>query len=252
MPNIRGSKFREDFDKIEMIESPFKEEILRINEELKQLNLEYDRFHKQLFGGLKGLLYRDRTKILSKQDLISKYKLEYFYKQLKKDTKLFDEFQHYSIRTNGDKIDSAEICELYDFLEDRLFAAMCFVEMIAKYKNSNCETNELYQRMDQIGPFAFEHMLLFSTETLFMYIENPQIKELGKKMYDEYMQKKEEAKRINEQITELEGNIQDKISSSSKKTLTVEQLREYKDLLEGANNLLSSSSELSNHNNHQK
>lgn len=252
MPMVRGSKFREDYDKIELIESPFKEEILRINEELKQLNLEYDRFFKQLFGGIKGLLYKDRAKILQKKDLISKYNLECFYKQLNKDNKLLDKFQSYSFRKNVERIDSAEIGDLYDFLEDRLFATICFIEMISKYKNSNYQTNELYQKMDHAGPFVFEHILFFSTESLFMYIENSQIKELGKKMYDEYIQKKEESEIINVKITELESSIQDKILQSSEKTLTLEQLREYKDLLEGANKLLSRSDEFSNNNNHQK
>ena len=252
MPMVRGSSFRKDYDKIERLESPFKEEILRINEELKQLNLEHDRFFNKLFGGIKSLLYKNKPKILFKKDLNSKYNLECFFKQLNKDSELLEEFQSYSIGKNSEKITSSEIGNLYNFLEDQLFATICFVEMIAKYKNSNYQINELYQKRDYAGPFVFEHILLFSTQSLFIYIENPQIKEIGQKMYNEYIQQKEESEKIGEKITELESNIQDKISQFSEKDLTLEQLREYKNLLVGADKLLSRTDEFSNNNNHKK
>lgn len=248
MPMVRGSSFRKDYDKIERLESPFKEEILRINEELKQLNLEHDGFFNKLFGGIKSLLYKNRPKILLKKDLNSKYNLECFFKQLNKDSELLEEFQSYSIRKNAENITSAEIGNLYNYLEDQLFATICFVEMIEKYKNSNYQINELYQKKGYAGPFVFEHILLFSTQSLFIYIENPQIKEFGQKMYDEYIQQTEESEKIGEKIIELESSIQDKMSQFSEKNLTLEQLREYKDLLVGADKLLSKTDENSNNN----
>ena len=57
-----------------------------------------------------------------------------------------EKFQSYSIGKNSEKITSAEIGNLYDDLEDQLFATICFVEMIEKYKNSNYQINELYQK----------------------------------------------------------------------------------------------------------
>ena len=61
MPISSDSKFREDDEKVEMLQSPFKEEIFKLNAELNQLNLEKHRFKKQLFGGIKGLLYKKKN-----------------------------------------------------------------------------------------------------------------------------------------------------------------------------------------------
>lgn len=252
MPYARGSRFREDYDKIATIESPFKEEIIRINEELKHLNLERDKFNKQLFGGIKGVLYRNVSIILKKEDLSSKYKLTNFFKQLKKQENEYKYFQAYNFRKDVNKIDLPQINAFYDSFEDRLFATTCFLEMIATYKNSNFEINNLYQKNNYQSPFVFEHILFGSTDELFMYIENPQIKEIGKKMYDEYIDKKEKTDKINEKITELENSIQNKISSVSFEKLSLDQLSQYKDVLQSVNDLLSMKDEDSINNNRQK
>lgn len=84
MPMVRGARFREDIDKIKIIDSPFKEEIIMINEELKALKLERDAFDKRFFGGLKGLINKGRNIILKKSDLNSKYGIDNFLNQFKK------------------------------------------------------------------------------------------------------------------------------------------------------------------------
>lgn len=216
MPMVRGARFREDIDKIKIIDSPFKEEIIMINEELKALNLERDAFDKQFFGGLKGLINKGRNIILKKSDLNSKYGIDNFLNQLKKNKDLYSYFQNINFKEDHDKIMLESINEFYDILEESLSSATKLVEEIAKYQKLNFQINKLYENRET-STFLPEPL-----EDLIAYIKNPEIVKIGTKMCEEYRQKNAE----DELNSERE---QDTVSELDE----IEQLRQYKNFLEG-------------------
>lgn len=58
MPFIRGSRYRIDYNNIENLEPIYKEEIIKVNEKLKLLNLEQDNFDKKSHSRQLGLKRR--------------------------------------------------------------------------------------------------------------------------------------------------------------------------------------------------
>lgn len=240
MQSVINSKFRKDYETIKALESPFKEEIIRINEELRLLNFEEEIFKREFFDGMKGLWNKViKQEKLKKEDLITKYNLTEFFKQFKKNKKMYNDYEVFNFQKN---IFMTDILGLYSFIEDSLFTTTYFVEMIAEYKKSNFQINELCEKKLFDSSFYISDFLYNWTETLFMYIENPEIKELGKKMYDEYLKKEEEASKVNRKIKTLTNNIKYKITTTSSKELNLNQLIQYKNMLENINILLSNQS----------
>lgn len=235
MPVVRGAKYREDLSVIEKFDIIYQEEIKRINEQLKNLNEERKNFESKIFGGFKGLINKNRNIIFEKKDLVSKYGLSHFTSIIKRIPSLNARFNDKCVDENPEKIPFVSIYAFYDMLEENLLAATYFVQMVAEYKESDYNKNGL----TQVGKsaFAWEWTLTSFTEEIFNYISNPEIRELGKRMFEEYLENSKESEKVQSEIDELQRVIKDKLLKSSNKG-NLEQLKEYKKLLEEVSNLL--------------
>jgi len=103
--------------------------------------------------------------------------------------------------------------------------------MIDKYKNSNFEVNELFSKCPSPdSPWVYIKRLYFSTKDLFPYIENSEILEIGKKMFDECMELRDAAN----EVDEMKDNVIKKLNqeTTNGNTWDLERLKQYRMYLE--------------------
>lgn len=234
-----GAKYRKDNENIEKIASPYKEEIISLNERIKKLNLEQDNLHNRFFSGLKKVINSRKEISINKNEFVSKYNLI----ELLKEIDLYVPFKN-EYKNEFKKIDLMSINRAYDFITYTLYNCMRLVEQIYNYKLCNYDINKLYEMSKKEDYFDFISNLNCNIEEEYLnMINNEEIKDIGKKLSVECLKIIEEIEKYEEEIDTLEEKIKDGFSSNKKNNLN--ELRQYKEILERMSKLLPTEDEQS-------
>lgn len=227
-----GAKYRKDNENIEKIASPYKEEIISLNERIKKLNLEQDNLHNRFFSGLKKVINSRKEILINKDEFVSKYNLI----ELLKEIDLYVPFKN-EYKNEFKKIDLMSINRAYDFITYTLYNCMRLVEQIYNYKLCNYDINKLYEMSKKEDYFDFISNLNCNIEEEYLnMINNEEIKDIGKKLSVECLKIIEEIEKYEEEIDTLEEKIKDGFSNNKKNNLN--ELRQYKEILESFSKLL--------------
>ena len=227
MTSIRGASFIEENLDARFVNPVFKKEFVRLNEELKKINLESEKLEKN-FG---GKILKVKNKKVKFEEFVSKYGLKEIEKYMDKSERVQFLLQENLSISHNKKIPLTIIFEMYNILEEELYATSLFVEMIDKYKKSNFVINELFSNCPSPdNPLVYIKRLYFSTKDLFPYIENGKVLEVGKKMFDECMELRDAAN----DVDVMKDNVIKKLNQevSNGKTWNLEQLKQYRMYLE--------------------
>ena len=234
-----GAKYRKDNENIEKIASPYKEEIISLNERIKKLNLEQDNLHNRFFSGLKKVINSRKEISINKDEFVSKYNLI----ELLKEIDLYVPFKN-EYKNEFKKIDLMSINRAYDFITYTLYNCMRLVEQIYNYKLCNYDINKLYEMSKKEDYFDFISNLNCNIEEEYLnMINNEEIKDIGKKLSVECLKIIEEIEKYDEEIDTLEEKIKDGFSNNKKNSLN--ELRQYKEILESFSKLLPTEDEQS-------
>ena len=234
-----GAKYRKDNENIEKIASPYKEEIISLNERIKKLNLEQDNLHNRFFSGLKKVINSRKEISINKDEFVSKYNLI----ELLKEIDLYVPFKN-EYKNEFKKIDLMSINRAYDFITYTLYNCMRLVEQIYNYKLCNYDINKLYEMSKKEDYFDFISNLNCNIEEEYLnMINNEEIKDIGKKLSVECLKIIEEIEKYEEEIDTLEEKIKDRFSSNKKNSLN--ELIQYKEILERMSKLLPTEDEQS-------
>lgn len=234
-----GAKYRKDNENIEKIASPYKEEIISLNERIKKLNLEQDNLHNRFFSGLKKVINSRKEISINKDEFVSKYNLI----ELLKEIDLYVPFKN-EYKNEFKKIDLMSINRAYDFITYTLYNCMRLVEQIYNYKLCNYDINKLYEMSKKEDYFDFISNLNCNIEEEYLnMINNEEIKDIGKKLSVECLKIIEEIEKYEEEIDTLEEKIKDGFSSNKKNSLN--ELIQYKEILERMSKLLPTEDEQS-------
>lgn len=234
-----GAKYREDYENIEKIDSPYKEEIISLNERIKKLNLEQDNLHNRFFSGLKKVINSRKEISINKDEFVSKYNLI----ELLKEIDLYVPFKN-EYKNEFKKIDLMSINRAYDFITYTIYNCMRLVEQIYNYKLCNYDINKLYEMSKKEDYFDFISNLNCNIEEEYLnMINNEEIKDIGKKLSVECLKIIEEIEKYEEEIDTLEEKIKDGFSNNKKNNLN--ELRQYKEILESFSKLLPTEDEQS-------
>lgn len=234
-----GAKYRKDNENIEKIASPYKEEIISLNERIKKLNLEQDNLHNRFFSGLKKVINSRKEISINKDEFVSKYNLI----ELLKEIDLYVPFKN-EYKNEFKKIDLMSINRAYDFITYTLYNCMRLVEQIYNYKLCNYDINKLYEMSKKEDYFDFISNLNCNIEEEYLnMINNEEIKDIGKKLSVECLKIIEEIEKYEEEIDTLEEKIKDGFSNNKKNNLN--ELRQYKEILERMSKLLPTEDEQS-------
>lgn len=239
MTSNRVSRYRyiTNADDIKNLEPLYKEEIIKVNEKLKKLNIEEEIFDERFYGGIRGFIRKVRNKeVFLKKDQLSNYGLDTLMSLINSDEKLKAKFKNNLDCYKTNKFWNGIIYDYYNRLSYRLAATIQLIKFIEQYKKSNFDITKLYNSLDTTDGPNCEEFLLRTSVDILQYISNQEIKMYGKKLYDESANKNDEKKKITKEIEQLETSIS---SHLSKKNKDLEQLRQYKELLTQVSNLLS-------------
>lgn len=240
MPSKKKTLFPETNIEFTNLDLNFNKEITKINERLGNLSKEKEKFHEQLFKGIKGIFYKRQSLIiLNKKDLKSKYGLNNLMKEIESSEYLSRNFQksmsdfvYYSvlIKDSMHQIELSTLLAYYEQIDELLRDTISLVRLAFEYSEiDNQEKKD--SLLDNLGILIKSNPVL-----IIQFIENKEIKELAKNIVLEYINRNKENERENIilEINQLKKEIEEKIFSNKDTSLAIEQLKQYKELLQEA------------------
>ena len=244
MSTMKQTQFPEFNIEFANLDLKFNKEIIKINERLENLTKEKEKFHEQLFKGIKGYFYkRQNLIILNKKDLKSKYKLNNLMKEiesseylLKNFQKSMNDFDDYTVllKDTMHQIDLRTLLAYYEQLDKLLKDTISLVRLAFIYSEIDNEEKK-DSLLENLG------ILIESNPVLIVqFIENKEIKEIAKNIALEYISRNNESKIENVilEINQLKKEIEEKIFSNEDTILVLEQLKQYKEILQELNKKL--------------